>query len=181
MKRKRDLSDLTPPGAKVSRYLIWYFVCLGLAVFITFFAWRNVSNAYFDILGYDMATDTWFLNTQAVMEDFAPLVMPCFMGFWGVAILCVVGIFVNRGALRRDSMSVYLLKRLPTKGEYLRRTAALPLIGLLLTLAVAVILVFLYYFIYMKTVPEECLAPDQLTRLYEYLFDRAAYMARVRS
>jgi hypothetical protein len=34
---------------------------------------------------------------------------------------------------------------------------------------------------YLKIVPEECLAPDQLTRLYEYLFDRAAYMARVRS
>jgi hypothetical protein len=103
------------------------------------------------------------------------------MGFWGVALLCIAGIFVNRGALCRDSMSVYLLKRLPTKGEYLRRTAALPLIGLLLTLAVAVILVFLYYFMYLKIVPEECLAPDQLTRLYEYLFDRAAYMARVRS
>ena len=181
MKRKRNLSDLVPPGAKLSRYLIWYFTFLGLAVFITFFAWRNVDNAYFDILGYDIATDTWFLKTDAVMKDFAPLFMPCFMGFWGVAILCVAGIFVNRGALRRDSMSVYLLKRLPTEGEYLRRTAALPLIGLLLTLAVAVILVLLHYFIYMKIVPEECLAPDQLTRLYEYLFDRAAYMARVRS
>ena len=50
--------------------------------------------------------------------------------------------------------------------------------GRLLTLNT---LCILYYFIYMKTVPEECLAPDQLTRLYEYLFDRAAYMARVRS
>ncbi len=181
MKRRRNLSELVPPGAKLSRYLIWYFVILGLAMFITLFAWRNVGNAYFHILSYDEAAKSWYVNPEAVMEDFAPLVMPYFTGFWGVALLCVAGIFVNRGAFRRDSMSVYLLKRLPTKGEYLRRTAVLPLIGLLLTLAVGVILVFLYYFIYMKTVPEECLAPDQLTRLFEYLFDRASYVERIRS
>jgi hypothetical protein len=33
----------------------------------------------------------------------------------------------------------------------------------------------------MKTVPEQCLAPDQLTRLFEYLFDRASYAERIRS
>lgn len=181
MKRKHDLSDLVPPGAKPSRYLIWYFAFLGLAVFITLFAWRNVGNAYFHILSYDEAAKSWYVNPEAVMEDFAPLVMPYFTGFGAVVLLCAAGVFVNEAALRRDSKSIYFMKRLPTRGERFRRTTVLPLWGLLLTLAVAVGLVFLYYLLYMKTVPEECLAPDQLTRLCEYLFDRAAYMARVRS
>lgn len=178
MKRKRDFSDFIPPGAKLSRYFMWYFVVLGIAVCISFLSQRSVAAAYFHILTYDYAIEGWVVNPQAVMEDFAPLVMPYFIGFGAVVLLCAAGVFVNGAAFRRDSKSIYLMKRLPTRGECFRRTAVLPLIGLLLTLAVAVGLVFLYYFLYVKTVPEECLAPDQLTRLFEYLFDPAAYLSR---
>ena len=181
MKRKRDLSDFAPPGARLSRMLVLYFAVLGIAMLVSALSLVRMEEAYSNVLDYDHQSQSWHVDPNAEMEDFAPLVMPCFSGFLGVSLLCVAGIFVNRTAFYRGSKSIYLMKRLPTGGELFRRTAVLPLLGLLLTLAVFSALVCLYYFIYLRVTPEECLAPDQLARLFEYLFDPAAYAARIRS
>lgn len=117
MKRKRELADFVPPGAKPARLLVWYFIALGIAVFITALSQASVGSMYSTLLEYyEYVAEEGIREetTNFILEDFASTVVPYFTGFGGVALLCVAGIFVNRSAFYRDSKSIYLMKRLPT-------------------------------------------------------------------
>ncbi len=66
------------------------------------------------------------------------------------------------------SKSIYLMRRLPSRWELHRRCVAGPIIYILITIAVALILFFIFYSIYMIFTPDEWLTNNQLKKLFMF-------------
>ena len=97
------------------------------------------------------------LLPDAVMVPFPQLLGTGLMGFELFA-LAMVGLGVWHHLYhRRDSMSVYLMKRLPDPWEYRIRCWAVPLMAIAAAAVLAAALVGCYYLIYLTCTPAQCL------------------------
>lgn len=98
------MPTLFRPGARPARLLVWYFIALGIAVFITALSQASVGSMYSTLLEYyEYVAEEGIREetTNFILEDFASTIVPYFTGFWGIVILCVAGIFVNRSDFYR--------------------------------------------------------------------------------
>lgn len=71
--------------------------------------------------------------------------------------------------LYQGSKSVYTLKRLPRKGEIIKRVFTLPVAAAIMFLVTGILLLLLYYGIYMLFTPEGWRNPSQLQIIWENL------------
>ena len=115
---------------------------------------------------YYWSGDDKVLNVQAVMPDFKDLLGWTLGGFLIAAIVCLMFIGVRYHYLHKESKSIYLIRRLPSRGELFRRCAAVPLYMAAICLIWAFCLLVLYYLTYMTATPDQCLAPDQWAKIW---------------
>jgi hypothetical protein len=158
---------LLPPGIPAGTELKWLWLGL-LAAFLVSLsfipAWGSNRDALYRVVGTDR-----ILITDRIMPDFANILGGSLYGFLVYALCMPALALFHWSYFRRGSMSVYVMKRLPVRGEYLRRCAAVPLIFVLICAACAFLTLCLYYWIYMKFTPQICLAPDQWQKIWRVM------------
>ena len=104
--------------------------------------------------------DGWTVVEGAVMAPFSQVVSPALFPFWG-AIAVMLGVVVYHYAyFTRESRSIYLMARLPSRWERHRRAWTLPILGMLLCLLAALLFTLLCYAVYLDKTPAQCLPPQ---------------------
>ena len=167
MTLRKFFSRSTPPGidagAEIKHLILW----LSLAAGFSLGTLANYLQARNDL--YHTVAGRRVLIEGAAIEDFTRLTGAYFTGFT-VAAVAILGLIVfHYSYYRRESMSIYLMKRLPDPAERHRRALTLPLLALASVVALAALLRLLYFVIYLTATPEGCLPEGvwaQLWRLH---------------
>ena len=106
---------------------------------------------------YDFHAHRRILRPDAVMAPFSDLIGSGLLGFELFA-LAMVGLGIAHHLYhRRDSMSIYLMKRLPDRREYWIRCWAVPVLSVLVSLVLIAALLGIYYLVYRTCTPVQCL------------------------
>ena len=141
------------------------FLALSVFVSLVFFVGRY-SNARDKLYYKDYETGEKFLWDGAIMTDFDIVLGWSLAGVILTAVICLTYIFVRYNYLNKESKSIYLIRRLPSRGELFRRCAAVPLYMAAICLIWAFGLLVLYYLTYLTATPDQCLAPDQWAKIW---------------
>lgn len=157
--KKLDLSRYAPPGINVRSEWQGYVAGLTVAVAYSMIYLLRYFNAREYL--YEWTLKGRQLREGAVMPDFAELMDGLLLVFVAIA-LTMIGLAVYHYIYHRiDTKSYYVMRRLPNRWELHLRCLTLPLAGLLICGAAALIVIAIYYWIYMGCTPEECLMPGQ--------------------
>lgn len=109
------------------------------------------------------------LQQGAVMPDFIEILGRSLIGYFILA-LCMIAILVYHYAYHyQGGRSIYLMKRLPSRLELLRRCVTLPILAAALIICMAIVLLLIYYGIYMIFTPKICLTPDQWQKIWSVI------------
>lgn len=103
------------------------------------------------------------------MRDLYWLLEGKFSLFGMVILFCLITIGTRYRYYYQDSKSVYLMRRLPDRGEWHRSCLVQPLLRVALVLVVMAVLLLIFYTVYMNQVPEECLQPNQWQKLWRWI------------
>lgn len=106
------------------------------------------------------------LRPGAQMESFASLMNGALLGFLVVTLAMIPLAAYHYRYHFQGSKSIYLMRRLPSKGELARRCLTVPVMGVLLAAAMALLLICLYYLMYVSITPEACLVPGQWRKFW---------------
>ena len=121
-------------------------------------AWQLLKRG-FEVDLYEMKPQKY--SPAHHMPGFAELMDGLLLVFVAIA-LTMIGLVVYHYIYHRiDTKSYYVMRRLPNRWELHLRCLTLPLAGLLICGAAALIVIAIYYWIYMGCTPEECLMPGQ--------------------
>ena len=101
----------------------------------------------------------------AIITPFLNLLGGYLAGFFWVACFLLGNIVYHYTYYRQGSMSIYLMKRLPHKGEIHRRALVLPCLAILATIAVALATILFFYIIYILATPVVCLPYEALREI----------------
>ena len=162
--KKPDLSRYAPLGINVRSEWQGYVAGLAVAVVYSMIYLLRYFNARENL--YEWTLKGRELIEGAVMPDFAELMDGTLLVFLAIA-LTMMGLVIYHYIYHRlDTKSYYVMRRLPSRWELHRRCLTLPVIGLLICGAAALIMTLIYYWIYMGCTPEECLMPGQWGRFW---------------
>lgn len=162
--KKPDLSRYAPLGINVRSEWQGYVAGLAVAVVYSMIYLLRYFNARENL--YEWTLKGRELIEGAVMPDFAELMDGTLLVFLAIA-LTMMGLVIYHYIYHRlDTKSYYVMRRLPSRWELHRRCLTLPMIGLLICGAAALIVTLIYYWIYMGYTPEECLMPGQWGRFW---------------
>ena len=162
--KKPDLSRYAPLGINVRSEWQGYVAGLAVAVVYSMIYLLRYFNARENL--YEWTRKGRELIEGAVMPDFAELMDGTLLVFLAIA-LTMMGLAIYHYIYHRlDTKSYYVMRRLPSRWELHRRCLTLPVIGLLICGAAALIVTLIYYWIYMGCTPEECLMPGQWGRFW---------------
>lgn len=159
--RKSDfLSRISPPGLSLKThgrlFVIGHLVCL---LFATSFI-GNYYMAYSAL--YTFKAGKRILIENAVIRPFGELIgNGPFLYLLLAALLLLLSIY-HYVCFYRGSRSIYLMKRLPERGEILKRVFVLPLLLALFTLLTAVFLYGICLVAYLVITPDACLPTSWL-------------------
>ena len=153
---RRELQRLLPPGfdscQKEPRLLLWgLLLCGGWSLYTPAAYWNQRQLLFRRVGGQTI------LIPGRSMPPFSRLALP---GLWGLGLflLLLMGLgLAHMRYHRTDSMSIYLMKRLPDPWEYHRRCWGIPLLGAGLGLSLTGLLLVIYYAIYRFMTPASCL------------------------
>lgn len=125
-------------------------------------------------LSYADHYENLFLDTKqtvlkpgAVMVDFYKIVSDCFVFYLAPFLLFFAFAVFHWVYHYQHSKSIYTMRRLPQKGELYFRCFALPLAETVVYTLIFFVLISLFYLYYINKTPAECLAGDQLQKLWE--------------
>ncbi len=143
------LSSLVPPGTDVTVELRAYCITLGACLLLSLQTLGSI---------FDTAREMQRYSTSDPALPVPTDVMPPFSAFCGMlpfilfvmTALCVIGMAAHRLALTRESNALYLMRRLPTRGELFRRVYLLPLWGIGMAVAVFGVFYCIYFLFYIK-------------------------------
>lgn len=155
-KVKTKLEKILPPGINLKKGLIFYTCGVVCAFFYSLIFVVGYS-IYRESLYTTFNGEKILANDGLMMPPFDELISGSMNGFIALALIMIVIIFENYAYHRRNSKSVYLMRRLPSRWERHIRCISLPLIGAAIALVMAVILYFVYFGIYMWCTPPQCL------------------------
>lgn len=149
--------DCIPVGRDIAQDLRLYAVglCLALLRSFGYFAW--LSNAYQNLV------QGW----ADTMMPFANVLGMSLGGFVFLASACLLYIPIYYQMHYGKAHSVYVMRRLPDRFSLHRRCLALPLVLALCTIAVAGVLLMMYYVVYCCVTPPEYLIDGQFALLWE--------------
>lgn len=154
---KRELLKLLPVGynvKKVKTALIWGYITTAAFSAIVYFS--NLIENFNDLYFYDEAGNR-LLKTGVKMTSFELLRERAFDLFLIFIFMLLVFSIYNFIYHYIGSKSIYTMRRLPQKFEFIKRCVTIPVIFIILSIASVFVLNFIYFGIYMLVVPEECL------------------------
>ena len=155
----------SPPGMDLKQE--WRVFLIGniASVIVSFFAFLDkYMDARGDLFFYE--ADKKMLIEDATIVPFSSLFSVYFSGFFFVACFLLGYIIYHYAYYRQDSMSIYLMKRLPNKWELHRRAITIPCIAVLATIGVALAAILFYYIIYFLATPKVCLPYEVLRKIW---------------
>ena len=157
--KKIDLSRYAPLGINVRSEWLGYAAGLVVAIVYSMIYLLRYFNARQNL--YEWTLKGWQLRDGAIMPDFAALMEGMLLVFAVIA-LTMLGLAAYHYIYHRiDTKSYYVMRRLPSRWELHKRCLTLPVAGLLICGAAALIVILIYYWIYMGCTPKECLMPGQ--------------------
>ncbi|MBE6991486.1 MAG: hypothetical protein E7430_02765 [Ruminococcaceae bacterium] len=164
--KKIDLARHAPPGIKLEWEKQFFVVgWVGSALVSLGFPVKYF-NLYSDLYFYS-APGVRELDVTRVMPDFYEILGGC-LRFYIIFAVCMLLLIVYHYAFHYlGSKSIYTMRRLPNKWELHRRCLTLPIASALILLISAAVTLLLWFGIYMLCTPEQCLMPDQWTKLWE--------------
>ena len=164
---RKFLNRSTPPGVDAAAECRHLILWLSLAAAFSLGTLANYLSAYNDL--FEIVAGRRYLIEGAVIENFYRLTGVYFQGFT-LLVPAILGLAVFHYAYyRRESMSIYLMKRLPDRAERHRRALTLPLLAIAATALLAALLRLIYFAVYLLATPKICLPDDvwqQLWRLF---------------
>ena len=143
-----------------------FHVMLVMSILVSLIFIGRFSNAKDRLYYTDYETGKRFLWENAVMPDFEYILSWTLSGFFITAVICLIYIGVRYAYLHKESKSIYLMRRLPRRGEILRRCAAVPAWHALQCIIWAFGLLLVFFAIYMIATPSSCLTPDQWSKIW---------------
>jgi hypothetical protein len=161
------LNRSTPPGVDARRELHQIILWLSLAGGFSLGTLVNYLNARAEL--FETRAGQRCLIDGAVIEDFTRMTGAYFQGFTLVTLAILGLIAFHYSYYRRESMSIYLMKRLPACGERHRRALTLPLLAVAATVVLAALLLTVYFAVYLLATPKICL-PDEVWQQLWRLF-----------
>ena len=158
MKWSKWLDSMAPPGIGTDWEIGRYLSGLTFALIMSFQFFGNYNEAYSEFCDQ--------MAKQAYIADFAEVLGGSLDWFYlySVIVLCMVVRYYLY--YRKDSKSIYLMKRLPNRFELHKRAWALPLLGMLVTLLAAFVVLVVYFEIYMIVTPRVYIAPEQWQKIW---------------
>ena len=164
--KKIDLARHAPPGIKLE----WekqFFVAGWIGSLLVSFGFLIRYFGKLSELYIYRSGSVRELDVTRVMPDFYEILDGC-LRFYIIFAVCMLLLIVYHYAFHyMGSKSIYTMRRLPNKWELHRRCLILPIASALILLASAGITLLLWFAIYMLCTPEQCLMPDQWTKLWE--------------
>lgn len=156
---KLSFSDLFPVGMKESAIKLMCFGSILLSAIIStvmFF-----SSYYHSYLSLFLALENGkVLKENAVMPEYGVLREDIFFAFH-IFVVCLAGFAIYNFAYHYiGSKSIYTMRRLKNPVELAVRCLAIPVIFAFISFISVMILNFLYFTVYIKFTPSECLLPS---------------------
>ena len=155
----------SPPGMDLTQE--WRVFLIGNvgAVLVSFLAFVD---QYLDARArlFTYVAGERVLISGAVIAPFYSLINYYFAGFFLVACFLLGYIIYHYSYYRQGSMSLYLMKRLPSRWERHRRAITLPCLAALATLVIALAAILFYYIIYLVATPWACLPYEALREMW---------------
>ena len=168
-KRKLDLSGYVPVGMDWESKREIFLICLIAAAFLAMCAFMvQFMYAMDDVYEYT-GWNQRALIPGAVMPDFYTTMDWVLIGYQAIGLYQFKAIYDNYASHRQDSMSIYLMRRLPDRWELHRRCLGLPLMGIGVCVLAALVTVVVCYGCYMIGAPQQCLAPHQWEKYWRLL------------
>ena len=164
---RKFFSRCTPPGVDAAKECKHLILWLSLAAGLSLGTVIRYLNARADL--FETVAGVRMLREGAVIADFHLLTGISFQGFV-LLIPAILGLAVFHYAYyRRESMSIYLMKRLPDPAERHRRALTLPLLAIAATVLLAAWMRVIYFALYLLATPKICL-PDEVWQQLWRLF-----------
>ena len=154
---KETLQSLCPPGYELTKEyrIFWCWLTIGILYSMQFFV--NYVNAYENLFYYSGKTKARMLKLDMRMPGFLTLLDESFNLLFLGSLFLVFVFWMHYDYYRRESKSVYLMKRLDN-GRLLRKTYfGTPSIYGLIFLGAGLVLLVVYYLIYRFVTPQMCL------------------------
>ena len=146
----------SPPGFDLKQEYAVFIIGNSCSAVLAVFAFLiNYINHRENLFGY--VSNKRILIDGSVMTPFYKLINYCFSGFFFVALFMLGYVIYHYMYFRQGSMSIYLMKRLPSKAELNKRVWTVPLTAIIGTLAFALATVLFCYIIYFLATPKICL------------------------
>ena len=155
----------SPPGIELKQeYHVWLIGNIS-AVLVSLFAFLNkYTDARNQLFTY--ATGTRERIEGAIITPFYNLFSIYFSGFIIISVVTLCFTIYHYAYFRQGSMSIYLMKRLPKKGELHRRAITIPCLSVLATLVIALLTIAFFFLIYILATPKACLPYAALRELW---------------
>lgn len=164
---KHKIERYAPPGINIHLEIRYYFTGLLCAFLYSMLFLIRYSNSLSKLYGW--VGNNRVILPDAVMDDFYLILDSCLLGFVIIAVAVLFLIVYHYMYHYQGSKSIYLMKRLPNSRELHFRCITLPLTGAVISMLLAIILLFAYYGIYIACTPKECLTPGQWQKLWSVL------------
>ncbi len=159
------LDRCIPAGLSVSEELFWYFT--GVFCCLVYQIFRFSAYFFTEKSALYAQEKPHQLLAGAVMANFSDLCKDCLTGFLILAFIAIPWSFYHYNYHFKISKSIYLMKRLPQRGELLKRCICLPLLSVVFTAAAAFAATILLFAIYHIAVPDTALNKGQWQLLCE--------------
>ena len=165
MKNNRlNLEKIVPPGISPKSQIQFFITGNIISFIISLYFFVNFYNEIIDLYEFDGAKKTLIQGIK--MPDFPLILDRLTLGFALVAICMLFYVIYYYGSYKNGSMSIYLMKRLPSKFEMHKRALTLPLITAALSLIIGLLVSIIYLGLYVLFTPVECLKPDQWQKFW---------------
>lgn len=155
---KMRLKKCVPPGIPAKKEIQFYGIGNAAAFLVSCSFLSRYRDAYGQLFNFRHGGKV--LRPDAMMQPFGTLIRGSFLGFLVIAV-CLLGLIAfHYHSYRHESMSIYLMRRLPDRKLLRRQCLTLPLLGLALSALFALILLGIYYAVYLLRTPAVCLPAE---------------------
>ncbi len=167
--KKLDISKYYPPGydrRKWNTFAIMALVALAFAVLVSYSG--RFEQAY-NMLHWNL-NHTEIISGSVKMQPFAQILKGIFTAFWVFAAYCVLWGVMMRSYFTQYSNSIYIMKRLESRRELVRRCVSAPAVLLLAGFLLCLAEMLLMRANYVAKIPAMCIDPmEHAPSLAEYL------------
>ena len=154
--RKRDLSKYYPPGYDYQKWNSFAVVALVILFIALLLVYTNRYNSAWMGLNWNY-NKTAIVDGSVKMPPFRELLSGSFTAFWIFAAYCVLWGVMMRAYFSQYSNSIYIMRRLQSRKELIRRCTAAPAALLAAGFVICLLLSLLLRLHYRASVPDMCI------------------------